>query len=243
MAGNLAPGRLAGMARGRVRAGTVIAALAATLAGCGGGDDAAPATAPNDTTIKTPPPAGAGGPRVLLVGVDGATYARVQGALLRRDLPNLARLNLVPTATGRSATSSRSRWRRRCSMVWPRTSASTASRSPTRRTPPRSARGWQALTAARWLPTTSAASRCSWTRVSTATGWRTTLPISRRARSSPSASGSAPTAARATAPASPSCPTRATSRAATPALPSRCSAAARSDSTWAAASATTSTTS
>lgn len=100
MAGNLAPGSLAGMARGRVLAGTVIAALAATLAGCGGGDDAAPAAAPNDTTIKTPPPAGAGGPRVLLVGVDGATYAQVQGALLRRELPNLAQLNLVPTATG-----------------------------------------------------------------------------------------------------------------------------------------------
>lgn len=100
MAGNLAPGRLAGMARGSVLAGTVIAALAATLAGCGGGDDAAPTAAPTDTTIKTPPPAAAGGPRVLLVGVDGATYAQVQGALLRRELPNLARLNLVPTATG-----------------------------------------------------------------------------------------------------------------------------------------------
>ncbi|WP_439672669.1 Type I phosphodiesterase/nucleotide pyrophosphatase [Cupriavidus necator] len=100
MAGNLAPDRLAGMSRGRVLAATMIAALAATLAGCGGGDDTAPTTAPNDTTIKTPPPAGAGGPRVLLVGVDGATYAQVQGALLRRELPNLARLNLVPTATG-----------------------------------------------------------------------------------------------------------------------------------------------
>lgn len=57
MAGNLAPDRLAGMSRGRVLAATMIAALAATLAGCGGGDDTAPTTAPNDTTIKTPPPA------------------------------------------------------------------------------------------------------------------------------------------------------------------------------------------
>lgn len=102
MAGNLAPGRLAGMARGRVLAGTVIATLAATLAGCGGGDDTATTVAPNDTNATRPSPAPErpSGPRVLLVGVDGATYAQVQGAILRRELPNLAGLNLVPSATG-----------------------------------------------------------------------------------------------------------------------------------------------
>ncbi|NOV22323.1 hypothetical protein E5S69_02090 [Cupriavidus necator] len=101
MAGNLAPVGLAGMARARVLAGTAVVMLAATLAGCGG-DDSAPAAVPNDanTSKPGPEPDRASGPRVLLVGVDGATYAQVQGALLRRELPNLASLNLVPTATG-----------------------------------------------------------------------------------------------------------------------------------------------
>lgn len=105
MAGNLAPGRLAGwlsgMARARALAGTVAVMLAATLAGCGG-DGSAPSGAPNDTDTSKPAPEPdrASGPRVLLVGVDGATYAQVQGAVLRRELPNLASLNLVPTATG-----------------------------------------------------------------------------------------------------------------------------------------------
>ncbi|MDQ0138701.1 LamG-like jellyroll fold domain-containing protein [Cupriavidus necator] len=101
MAGNLARGRAAATGRVRVLAGAVIVMLAATLAGCGG-DDTAPAAAPNDSNPSKPGPAPdrASGPRVLLVGVDGATYAQVQGAVLRRELPNLAGLNLVPTATG-----------------------------------------------------------------------------------------------------------------------------------------------
>ncbi|WP_428979476.1 LamG-like jellyroll fold domain-containing protein [Cupriavidus oxalaticus] len=89
---------------GRVRAGAALsalaAAMAATLSACGGDDTAASGPAPADTVTTAPAPAGQGGPRVLLVGIDGATYAQVQGAILRRELPNLAQLNVVPAATG-----------------------------------------------------------------------------------------------------------------------------------------------
>ncbi|MBF6987037.1 LamG-like jellyroll fold domain-containing protein [Cupriavidus sp. IK-TO18] len=73
--------------------------MAATLSACGGDDTAASGPAPADVTTA-PAPAGQGGPRVLLVGIDGATYAQVQGAILRRELPNLSQLNVVPAATG-----------------------------------------------------------------------------------------------------------------------------------------------
>nr|WP_240745851.1 LamG-like jellyroll fold domain-containing protein [Cupriavidus oxalaticus] len=74
--------------------------MAATLSACGGDDTAASGSEPADTVTTAPAPAGQGGPRVLLVGIDGATYAQVQGAILRRELPNLSQLNVVPAATG-----------------------------------------------------------------------------------------------------------------------------------------------
>lgn len=85
--------------RARARAALGAAAMAATLSACGGDDTAASGPAPADVTTA-PAPAGQGGPRVLLVGIDGATYAQVQGAILRRELPNLSQLNVVPAATG-----------------------------------------------------------------------------------------------------------------------------------------------
>ncbi|BDB27079.1 alkaline phosphatase family protein [Cupriavidus sp. P-10] len=102
MAGNHAARGAHG--NGRARAGATLSALAATLAAtlsaCGGDDTAASGPAPADTVTTAPAPAGQSGPRVLLVGIDGATYAQVQGAILRRELPNLAQLNVVPAATG-----------------------------------------------------------------------------------------------------------------------------------------------
>ena len=71
---------------------------AAMLAACGGDGAQAPAAAPAESG-NTPSPAPAAS-KVLLIGVDGATYEQVQGAILRRELPNLAQLNLVPAATG-----------------------------------------------------------------------------------------------------------------------------------------------
>lgn len=88
-----------GRARARAALGALAAAMAATLSACGGDDTAASGPAPADVTTA-PAPAGQGGPRVLLVGIDGATYAQVQGAILRRELPNLSQLNVVPAATG-----------------------------------------------------------------------------------------------------------------------------------------------
>ncbi|CAG2147079.1 hypothetical protein LMG31506_03542 [Cupriavidus yeoncheonensis] len=71
---------------------------AAMLAACGGDGAQAPAAAPAESG-NTPSPAPAAS-KVLLIGVDGATYEQVQGAILRHELPNLAQLNLVPAATG-----------------------------------------------------------------------------------------------------------------------------------------------
>ncbi|QEZ45008.1 LamG-like jellyroll fold domain-containing protein [Cupriavidus oxalaticus] len=89
-----------GRALARAALSALTAAMAATLSACGGDDTTAPGPAPADTVTAAPAPAGQGGPRVLLVGIDGATYAQVQGAILRRELPNLAQLNVVPAATG-----------------------------------------------------------------------------------------------------------------------------------------------
>jgi len=106
MARNLAWTAHAWRARNLTLAGLAAAALAA----CGGDGAQAPDAKPDDTTPvapATPAPAtpapDAAAPaasKVLLVGVDGATYGQVQGAILRRELPNLAQLNLVPGATG-----------------------------------------------------------------------------------------------------------------------------------------------
>jgi hypothetical protein len=68
--------------------------LAGTLAACGGDDaDGKPPT-PSD------PPPGPASRKVLLIGVDGATYPQVQAALLRKAMPNLAQLSILPAATG-----------------------------------------------------------------------------------------------------------------------------------------------
>lgn len=77
-----------------LRAAGLALALAGTLASCGGDDDdgkpGEPSGPPADTTSR----------KVLLIGVDGATYAQVQAALSRRAMPNLAQLSLLPAATG-----------------------------------------------------------------------------------------------------------------------------------------------
>lgn len=69
--------------------------VAATLAACGGGSDSTPVVNQGDTTV----PATAS-QKVLVVGVDGATYAQVQSALLQRSLPNLGALSVMPASTG-----------------------------------------------------------------------------------------------------------------------------------------------
>ncbi|CAJ0710965.1 hypothetical protein R1479_03578 [Ralstonia mannitolilytica] len=70
--------------------------LAAALAACGGGSDGTPIAGQGDTS---PPPAGTSR-KVLVVGVDGATYAQLQRGLLQRRLPNLAALAVMPASTG-----------------------------------------------------------------------------------------------------------------------------------------------
>jgi hypothetical protein len=73
---------------------------AATLTACGGDDAQAPAASPSDSASTTQPTPAPAASKVLLVGVDGATFEQVQSAIVRRELPNLAQLNLVPAATG-----------------------------------------------------------------------------------------------------------------------------------------------
>ena len=69
------------------------ATVAATLAACGGGSDsAAPVANPGGTNV----PSTSASKKVLMVGVDGATYAQVQSALLQRSLPNLGALAVMP---------------------------------------------------------------------------------------------------------------------------------------------------
>ncbi|WP_323120376.1 LamG-like jellyroll fold domain-containing protein [Burkholderia alba] len=76
-------------------------ALTALAAACNGGPDSAPVAKPanpanpGNPADPTPPRA-----KVLLVGVDGATYTQLQTALLQRALPNLATLSIMPSATG-----------------------------------------------------------------------------------------------------------------------------------------------
>lgn len=72
------------------------ATVAATLAACGGGSDSAPVATPGGTTV----PSTSASKKVLVVGVDGATYAQVQSALLQRSLPNLGALSVMPASTG-----------------------------------------------------------------------------------------------------------------------------------------------
>ncbi len=75
-------------------------ALAGTLAACGGSDDGAAASGgqnPPSPSTQTPATASK---KVLLVGVDGATYSALQSALLAHALPNLGQLTLMPSATG-----------------------------------------------------------------------------------------------------------------------------------------------
>lgn len=72
-------------------------AMSVLVAACGSGDDGVTSGARTDAQppVSTPPRA-----KVLLVGVDGATYTAVQRALVQRTLPNLATLSLTPSATG-----------------------------------------------------------------------------------------------------------------------------------------------
>ncbi len=93
--------RRTGHARGRTLSAVMAMTMAATLAGCGGGDGT-PASVTATPHGENPVPGTAGGAskKVLLVGVDGATYAQVQSALMRRALPNLAQLDIMPSATG-----------------------------------------------------------------------------------------------------------------------------------------------
>ncbi len=92
---------LARPARGRYALSLAMAGVAAaTLTACGGDDAQAPTASPSDSSNTSKPAPAPAASKVLLVGVDGATYEQVQGAILRRELPNLAQLNLVPAATG-----------------------------------------------------------------------------------------------------------------------------------------------
>ncbi|WP_296227564.1 hypothetical protein [Ralstonia sp. UBA689] len=69
--------------------------VAAALTACGGGSDGTPtANQGNNGTPTT-----TASKKVLVVGVDGATYARVQSALLQRSLPNLGSLSVMPAST------------------------------------------------------------------------------------------------------------------------------------------------
>lgn len=73
-------------------------ALAGTVAACGGGGSDTPAAiAPEQSN---PAPNGPAGKKVLLVGVDGATYIQLQSAMAQRSLPNLATLAITPASTG-----------------------------------------------------------------------------------------------------------------------------------------------
>ncbi|CAJ0744756.1 hypothetical protein R16034_04782 [Ralstonia edaphis] len=74
---------------------TVAATLATTLTACGGGDGG-----PIANQGSTDTPSTSASKKVLVVGVDGATYAQVQSALLQRSLPNLGALAVMPASTG-----------------------------------------------------------------------------------------------------------------------------------------------
>ncbi|WP_454726048.1 MULTISPECIES: hypothetical protein [Cupriavidus] len=74
-------------------------ALAGVVAACGGGGGDAPATAAPDQGGGTTTP-GAAGKKILLVGVDGATYSQLQNAMIQHGMPNLATLAVTPSSTG-----------------------------------------------------------------------------------------------------------------------------------------------
>jgi len=96
MASIHARARHAGLARSLALAG----AVAATLAACGGDGSESTASTPQDSAQTPATPDGTKTSKVLLIGIDGATYAQVQRAIVRRELPNLAQFNLVPSGTG-----------------------------------------------------------------------------------------------------------------------------------------------
>ncbi|MGO4331641.1 hypothetical protein AB4Z48_25795 [Cupriavidus sp. 2TAF22] len=74
-------------------------ALAGAVAACGGGSDA-PATVAPDQGNAGNGNAGATSKKILLVGVDGATYSQLQSAMIQRGMPNLATLAITPSSTG-----------------------------------------------------------------------------------------------------------------------------------------------
>ncbi|MGO4154454.1 hypothetical protein [Cupriavidus sp. YAF13] len=73
-------------------------ALAGTVAACGGGgSDTAAVVAPDQNNTGG---GGVASKKVLLVGVDGATYSQLQNGIAQRTLPNLATLSVTPASTG-----------------------------------------------------------------------------------------------------------------------------------------------
>lgn len=73
-------------------------ALAGTVAACGGGgSDTAAVVAPDQNNTSS---SGITSKKVLLVGVDGATYSQLQNGIAQRTLPNLATLSVTPASTG-----------------------------------------------------------------------------------------------------------------------------------------------
>ncbi|WP_420996839.1 hypothetical protein ACKI2N_028750 [Cupriavidus sp. 30B13] len=74
-------------------------ALAGVVAACGGGGDA-PATVTPDQGNPGGGGSGAASKKILLVGVDGATYSQLQAAMTQRALPNLATLSITAASTG-----------------------------------------------------------------------------------------------------------------------------------------------
>ena len=73
-------------------------ALAGTVAACGGGGSDSPAVVAPDQNNT-----GGGAvtsKKVLLVGVDGATYSQLQNGIAQGTLPNLATLSITPASTG-----------------------------------------------------------------------------------------------------------------------------------------------
>ncbi|WP_458765602.1 hypothetical protein [Cupriavidus basilensis] len=73
-------------------------ALAGTVAACGGGGSDSPAVvAPDQNNTGG---SGVASKKVLLVGVDGATYSQLQNGIAQRTLPNLATLSITPASTG-----------------------------------------------------------------------------------------------------------------------------------------------
>ncbi|WP_441635797.1 alkaline phosphatase family protein [Cupriavidus sp. 2MCAB6] len=83
--------------RARMACGLALAGTVAACGGGGGGNDTPATAAPEQSNAG---PGGAASKKVLLVGVDGATYSQLQSAMAQRSLPNLATLAITPAATG-----------------------------------------------------------------------------------------------------------------------------------------------